>query len=111
MAFTIKLTSSVERVNDGSGDVVLHLQLYSDGVLVGGLPEALRVDAADLQNVIAQPTLAQKKAAFVAMIQNVYPDQFGTQALQARIAGNQASKAAADAFDTLIRVYPFEFEV
>ena len=111
MAFTIKLTSSVERLDDGSGDVVLHVELYSNGVRVSGLPEALRVSAAALQDVLAQETLAEKKAAFVAMIQAAYPDQFGTQVVLDRIAGNHASKGAADAFDEAIRDYPFEFEV
>ena len=111
MAFTIELTSSVEPLDDGSGEVIIHIQVYSDSGLVRGLPSALRIAASSIQSVVAQPTLPEKIAAFVETVQTAYPEQFGTQALLDRIAGNTASKAAADAFDALIPAYPFEFQV
>ena len=111
MAFTIELTSSVEPLDDGSGEVIIHIQVYSDSGLVRGLPSALRIAASSIQSVVAQPTLPEKIAAFVETVQTAYPEQFGTQALLDRIAGNTASKAAADAVLMMTPFSPSSFGV
>lgn len=100
------LVRSFTHSDDGTGALLADVEAYSgDDIAVPGMHKTLVVPAYMLAQMVAslpaQPTM-NDAYAFIAEIAGAIDSSFSRESLDARIAANEAAKAAADSLAQIL---------
>jgi 4'-phosphopantetheinyl transferase EntD len=90
---------SVEPRTDGSGQVALDVEAYTDeDVVIPGAHATVLLNAADVDVALALPTAAQRAAALKALITAAVAE-FKANYLAVKVAANTAAATTSDALN------------